>query len=98
MWFNMRAVVTDVKPLANIWTRGWVGPVEDAEEGPARHEGSDNGQVGRLCAGSHEQHHIGVLQPLHQRHLSPELLRSPSRICTPSVIGMAAFNGLHPRH
>jgi hypothetical protein len=49
--------------------------VEDAEEGTARHEGGDDGQVWRLRARPHEQHHVGVLQPLHQRHLSPELLR-----------------------
>ena len=32
-------------------------------------------QVGRLGAGAHEEHDIGVLQPLHDGHLLPEFLR-----------------------
>ncbi len=62
--------------LANyteIKGKGYI-PVEDSEEGAAGHEGGDDGEVGRLRTCPHEQHHVWVLQPLHQRHLSPELL------------------------
>jgi hypothetical protein len=49
-------------------------PVQKAEQAAARDKLGDDAQVRRAGAGTHEQHHIGVLQPLHDRHLVPELL------------------------
>lgn len=48
--------------------------MQQSEEGAARDELRDDAQVRRLRAGAHKQDHVGVLQPLHDRHLVPEFL------------------------
>lgn len=73
--------------------------MKDAKEAAARHEGCDNGEVGGLDAGAHKQHHIGVFQPLHQRHFSFELLHTPqgSPCSTTSHISWLENKSLHKR-
>lgn len=50
--------------------------MQNAVEGAARRKLRDNGEIGGLCAGSHEHDDIGVLKPLHQRHLCFEVLHA----------------------
>ena len=47
---------------------GYFGIVEQIVEGTARQELSDDGKVTRFCAGSHEQHNIGMAQMADQFH------------------------------
>lgn len=49
--------------------------MKQPEEGPSGDKLGDNAEIGGLCTGPHEQHYIGVLQPLHDAHFSPELLQ-----------------------
>lgn len=49
--------------------------MQKPEQGPSGHKLCDNAEVGGLCASAHEQHHVGMLQPLHDANFSLELLQ-----------------------
>ena len=48
--------------------------MQKPEQGASGNELCDYAEVGRLGASSHEQHHVWMLQALHDAHFSPELL------------------------
>ena len=50
-------------------------PVQEAKQGAARHELGDNAEVWGQSACAHKQDDIGMLEPLHDRHLRSELLQ-----------------------
>lgn len=57
-------------------------PVKEPEQGASGDKLGDDAEVGGLGASPHEQHHVGMLQPFHDAHLSSELLQhhsTPSR-------------------
>ena len=49
--------------------------MQKPEQGPSWHKLCDNAEIGGLRAGTHEQHHVGMLQPLHDANFSLELLQ-----------------------
>lgn len=48
--------------------------MQKPEQGSSGNKLCDNAEVGRLGTGAHEQHHVWMLQALHDAHFSPELL------------------------
>lgn len=53
--------------------------MQKSEQGPPGHKLGHDAEVRGLSAGAHEQHHIGMLQPLHNANFCLELLH-PKRI------------------
>lgn len=53
--------------------------MQKPEQGPPGHKLGHDAEIRGLCAGAHEQHHIGMLQPLHNTNFCLELLH-PTKI------------------
>lgn len=50
--------------------------MQKPEQGPSGHKLGHDAEVRGLSAGAHKQHHIGMLQPLHNANFRLELLHS----------------------
>lgn len=55
--------------------------MQEPKQGASGDKLSDDAEVWSLRAGPHKQHHIGVFQPLHDAHLSPEFLQQREEAC-----------------